>query len=200
MLESGRVGETLTGHFLGADNGLDRFAPDLPESAAWGDERFRELMGVCGLFAAGHGLGLPPMDEPETFAAHAPEWLDLSDFGAVIFAGGFRPYYLSWLSWPDAFDELGFPFQRDGVSTLVLRCCGHRRRGRGPRRQFRGTRRRVVRGSCSHSRQEDSLLLQSPAESSRPPTQQTAVAELWDRPEMWSEVFSGVSTSEGSSS
>jgi putative flavoprotein involved in K+ transport len=113
------MGVTLTGHFLGAENGLAHFAPDLLESAAWGDERFRELMRVCERFAAEQGLDLPPMNEPETFAARPPEWLDLSDFGVVIFAGGFRPNYLSWLPWPNAFDELGFPFQRDGVSTVV---------------------------------------------------------------------------------
>ena len=113
------MGVTLTGHFLGAENGLAHFAPDLSESAAWGDERFRELMGVCERFAAEQGLDLPPMNKLEAFAGHSPEWLDLSDFGAVIFAGGFRPDYLSWLPWPEAFDELGFPYQRDGVSQVV---------------------------------------------------------------------------------
>jgi putative flavoprotein involved in K+ transport len=113
------MGVTLTGHFWGAEDGRAHFAADLPESAAWGDERFRELMRVCERFAAEQGLDLPPMNEPETFAVRTPEWLDLSDFGVVIFAGGFRPDYLSWLPWPNAFDELGFPFQRDGVSTVV---------------------------------------------------------------------------------
>jgi putative flavoprotein involved in K+ transport len=113
------MGVNLTGHFMGAEGGRAHFAPDLPESAAWGDERCRELMGVCQRFAAEHGLDLPPMDAPDTLAASAPEWLDLSDFGVVIFAGGFRPDYRSWLPWPDAFDELGFPLQRGGVSTVV---------------------------------------------------------------------------------
>jgi putative flavoprotein involved in K+ transport len=113
------MGVTLAGHFLGTEGGLAHFAPDLQESAAWGDQRFRELMSLIERFAAEHSLDLPPIAEPGTFAAHAPEWLDLSDFGVVIFAGGFRPDYRSWLPWPDAFDELGFPFQRDGVSTIV---------------------------------------------------------------------------------
>ncbi len=113
------MGVTLTGHFLGTEGGLAHFAPDLQESAAWGDQRYRELMSLIGRFAAERGLDLPPIDEPGILAAHAPEWLDLSDFGVVIFAGGFRPDYRSWLPWPDAFDELGFPFQRDGVSTVV---------------------------------------------------------------------------------
>ena len=106
------MGVTLAGHFLGAEGGLAHFAPDLQESAAWGDQRFRELMGLIERFAAEHGLDVPSIDEPGALAARAPEWLDLSDFGVVIFAGGFRPDYRSWLPWPDAFDELGFPLQR----------------------------------------------------------------------------------------
>ena len=113
------MGVALTGHFLGTENGSADFAPDLEESVAWGDERRRVLMSVCERFAAEQGLDLPPIDEPEDFRARAPERLDLSDFGVVIFAGGFRPDYRSWLPWPDAFDELGFPFQRDGVNSVV---------------------------------------------------------------------------------
>ena len=37
-------------------------------------------------------------------------------FGAP---GGFRPDYRSWLPWLNAFDEFGFPFQREGVSSVV---------------------------------------------------------------------------------
>jgi putative flavoprotein involved in K+ transport len=113
------MGVTLTGHFLGVEGGSARFAPDLQESAAWGDQRYFELMGLIEGFAADHGLDLPTIDRPATLAARAPESLDLSGFGIVIFAGGFRPDYRSWLPWPEAFDELGFPLQRDGVSTVV---------------------------------------------------------------------------------
>ena len=113
------MGVTLTGHFLGAEGDRAHFAPDLQESAAWGDQRFHELMDLIKRSAAEHGLELPPIVEPEIFTAHGPEWLDLSGFGIVIFAGGFRPDYRSWLPWPDAFDELGFPLQQDGVSTIV---------------------------------------------------------------------------------
>ena len=44
--------------------------------------------------------------------------LDLAGFGTVMFAGGFRPDF-SWLPWPDAFDDHGFPIQKDGASTSV---------------------------------------------------------------------------------
>jgi putative flavoprotein involved in K+ transport len=113
------MGITLTGHFLGTEGGLARFAPDLQESVSWGDRRYREIMGLIERFAAEQGIDLPPIPEPGSFSACPPEVLDLSDFGVVIFAGGFRPDYRSWLPWPGAFDELGFPFQREGVSTVV---------------------------------------------------------------------------------
>lgn len=113
------MGVTLTGHFLGVEGGLAYFAPDLQESAAWGDERFRELMGLFQRYADEHELDLPPIGELAPLDVNVPEWVDLSDFGVVVFAGGFRPAYRSWLPWSEAFDESGFPLQRDGVSTVV---------------------------------------------------------------------------------
>lgn len=113
------MGVTLAGHFLGAEGGLARFAADLQESADWGDERFRDLMNLIQRFAAEHDLDVPPIEEPAPFSVRGPEWLDLSDFGVVLFAGGFRPDYRSWLPWTEAFDEIGFPLQRDGVSSVV---------------------------------------------------------------------------------
>ena len=111
------MGVTLTGRFLGARDGIARFAPDLGESVAWGDQRYRELMKLIEGRAAALGVSLR-IDEPGFFNAGAPESVDLSSFGAVIFAGGFRPDYRSWLPCPDAFDDLGFPLQKDGVSTV----------------------------------------------------------------------------------
>lgn len=112
-------GITLAGHFLGVEGGLIRFAPDLEESVAWGDQRFGELMSLIERFATEHGLDVPPIDRPGPFVAQAPGSLALSGLGVVIFAGGFRPDYRSWLPWPAAFDELGFPLQHDGASDAV---------------------------------------------------------------------------------
>jgi putative flavoprotein involved in K+ transport len=39
--------------------------------------------------------------------------------GAVIFTSGYRPAYRSWVEFPEAFDDIGFPIQRDGASTVV---------------------------------------------------------------------------------
>jgi putative flavoprotein involved in K+ transport len=47
------------------------------------------------------------------------EEVNLRDFGAAIFTRGFRPDYTSWVDFADAFDDLGFPIQRDGSSTVV---------------------------------------------------------------------------------
>jgi putative flavoprotein involved in K+ transport len=68
---------------------------------------------------AERGLEPPGLEDPEPFLADAPEQVDLSGFGAVIFAGGFRPDYRSWLPWPEAFDELGFPLHQSCACTAV---------------------------------------------------------------------------------
>jgi len=112
-------GVVLTGRLLGASNGEAHFAADLGESVAWGDQRFAQIVDEVGKVVAERGLEPPRIDPPEPFDASAPERLDLSGFGAVVFAGGFRPDYRSWLPWSEAFDDLGFPIQRDGASTVV---------------------------------------------------------------------------------
>ena len=113
------MGVMLAGHFLGASDHRARFAPDLGESVAWGDERHKELMDLCRKLAEERGLEAPEIPEPEPFDAQAPEEISLDGFGAVIFTGGFRPDYASWVPWPEAFDELGFPIQHDGASTVI---------------------------------------------------------------------------------
>jgi putative flavoprotein involved in K+ transport len=113
------LGVELVGRFLGAEGCEARFAPDLAASVAWGDDRYREIMALSVRTA--ERLGLPPSSvvEPAPFDPAAPERVDLTGFGAVIFTGGFRPDYASWLPWPEAFDDMGFPLQFDGASTVV---------------------------------------------------------------------------------
>ncbi|MGH3039446.1 MAG: NAD(P)-binding domain-containing protein [Gaiellaceae bacterium] len=112
-------GVTLTGHFLGAGNGRARFASDLAESVAWGDERYEQFMNLVRKLVAQRGLDLPEIVRPSPFDPTAPESIDLAGFGAVLFAGGFRPDYGSLLPWPEALDALGFPHQRNGASTVI---------------------------------------------------------------------------------
>jgi putative flavoprotein involved in K+ transport len=112
-------GVTLLGHFLGAEGRRARFAPDLAQSVAWGDERFRELAELIRKTTKARGLPMPDIAEPGAFDEEAREALDLAGFGAVVFAGGFRPDYASWVRVPGAFDELGFPIHADGASTVA---------------------------------------------------------------------------------
>lgn len=112
-------GVVLAGHFAGAADRQLHFAPDLEESVAWGDERYGQLRELVGKLVSERGLDPPELEDPEPFQADAPERLDLAGFGAVIFAGGFRPDYRSWLPWPEAFDELGFPLHQSCACTAV---------------------------------------------------------------------------------
>lgn len=114
-----RMGVTLMGRFAGAEGRRARFAPDLAQSVAWGDERHSQFMGLVRKLAAERGLPQPEIAEPEPFDPSAPEELDLTGFGAVIFAGGFRPGHAAWVHCPGAFDELGFPIHRDGASSAA---------------------------------------------------------------------------------
>lgn len=114
-----KAGVTLTGHFLGAAGHEARFAPDLAESVAWGDDRYRQFAGLVHQLVRERGLDDPELEEPAPFEDEGPERIDLRRFGAVLFATGFRPDYDSWLSWPGAFDELGFPIHEDGESTAM---------------------------------------------------------------------------------
>jgi putative flavoprotein involved in K+ transport len=112
-------GVTLAGHFIGSPGRRARFAPDLGETVAWGDGRYEQFMNLVRNVIAEHGLDVAEPDPPAPFDPQAPEEVDLSGFGAVLFAGGFRPDYGGLVPWPEAFDELGFPLQRDGESTVV---------------------------------------------------------------------------------
>jgi putative flavoprotein involved in K+ transport len=112
-------GVTLAGHFIGAAGRRARFAPDLGETVAWGDERYEQFMNLVRKVVAERGLEVAEPDPPAPFDSQAPEEVDLTGFGAVLFAGGFRPDYGGLVPWPEAFDDLGFPLQRDGASTVV---------------------------------------------------------------------------------
>jgi putative flavoprotein involved in K+ transport len=113
------MGVRTLGRFLGAEGGTARFAQDLDETIAWGDDRRRMLAEMIRKTARARGLEVPGFPEPGPFDTDSPDRVDLAGFGAVIFTAGFRPDYRSWLPWPDAFDEVGFPLQLDGASTVV---------------------------------------------------------------------------------
>ncbi len=113
------MGVELTGRFLGAVGYTANFADDLADSIAWGDARYLQLKEVFSNAAEKLGLDDPSLPDPTIFEHAAPTELDLRNFGAVLFTGGFRPDFSSWLPWPDAFDAGGFPIQVDGSSLMV---------------------------------------------------------------------------------
>ena len=113
-----RMGAVLLGHFLGVDGHRARFRPDLSDSLAWGDERYlqlRELHFVRG----GAWVSEAGYARSRSARMRMRETLDLKGFGAVVFAGGFRPDYESWVRIPGAFDELGFPIHENGASPVA---------------------------------------------------------------------------------
>jgi putative flavoprotein involved in K+ transport len=114
-----QAGVTLTGHFLGATGHCARFADDLRASVAWGDERYRQFTDLVHRHVRERALEPVTLETPRPFEADPPEEVDLRSVGAVIFATGFRPDYTSWLPWPEAFDEQGFPIHEDGASRSI---------------------------------------------------------------------------------
>jgi putative flavoprotein involved in K+ transport len=113
------MGVNLLGHFRGAEGRRASFASDMAESVAFGDARYNDLRALITATCATAGAPPPEMPDPAPFRADARDSLDLTGFGAVIFTSGFRPDYRRWVGFPDAFDDLGFPIQLDGASTVV---------------------------------------------------------------------------------
>jgi putative flavoprotein involved in K+ transport len=113
------AGVQLVGRFEGASSRTARFAQDLGDTIAWADERHLRFMDLVRSTVRAEGLQEPEYPEVGPFDERSPAELDLTGFGAAIFAGGFRPDYRSWLPWPEAFDDLGFPLQVDGASTVI---------------------------------------------------------------------------------
>src|SRR5207253_9662219 len=88
-------------------------------SVAFGDTRYADLCGLIRKSCGVRGVAPPEMPVPAPFSARPAERLDLRGFGAVVVTSGFRPDYRSWVRLPSAFDDLGFPIQQDGPSTVV---------------------------------------------------------------------------------
>ena len=65
-----QMGVTLLGHFLGAEGRHARFAPDLGESVAWGDERNAQLMDL--LPKAGRRARTAAAGDPRAGAVRPP--------------------------------------------------------------------------------------------------------------------------------
>ena len=112
-------GVQLLGHFTCVADRRAHFAPDLAASVAFGDARYADVCALIRKTCAAGSIRAPEMPPPLPFVANAAETLALTGVGTVIFTSGFRPDYGSWVRFPAAFDDGGFPVQQDGSSTTV---------------------------------------------------------------------------------
>ena len=112
------MGVRLVGRLLDVEGGRARFAPDLADSVAFGDQRYADICSLLRQQLPAAGFDVPDLPVPPPFVADAPLDVDLEAFGTVIFTSGFRPDYARWVHLP-AFDEWGFPLTVDGASTVV---------------------------------------------------------------------------------
>jgi putative flavoprotein involved in K+ transport len=112
-------GVTLTGRLLGSSGSTIHFDCDLAESVAWGDARYADICNLVRTAASNRGESPPELPEPPKLEAKPVDEIRTRDVAAVIFTSGYRPAYREWVQLPEAFDDLGFPIQRDGASTVV---------------------------------------------------------------------------------
>lgn len=116
-------GMTLVGRSDSFIDGVLKFAPDLADNIAHGDDNYLSLLNDADAYVAGNGLELP--EEPEAHRlGPAPDCvtdpileLNLANAGvsSIVWATGFAVDY-SWLQ-VDAFDDNGRPNHRRGVSS-----------------------------------------------------------------------------------
>ena len=112
------MGVRLLGHLQAVEGSKARFAPDLADSVAFGDQRYADICKLLRDQLPAAGFDVPELPVPPPFVADAPLEVDLDAFGTVIFTAGFRPDYARWVHLP-AFDQWGFPLTVDGASTVV---------------------------------------------------------------------------------
>ena len=112
-------GVRMLGHLTAVEDGVAHFTDDLAESVAFGDARYAQVRGLIEKSCAARGVKAPEMPPPPPFKAEHAAHLKLDGLGAVVFTSGFRPDYTRWVRYPSAFDDAGFPIQRDGVSSVV---------------------------------------------------------------------------------
>lgn len=116
-------GIQLVGRTLGVEDGVMRFAPDLRQNIAAGDENYLSLLAEADAYVEHNGLNLP--EEPEAHElgpdpaslTHPLAELDLRAAGvtSIVWATGYAVDY-GWLQ-VDTFDETGRPRHQRGVSA-----------------------------------------------------------------------------------
>lgn len=115
-------GMVLVGMTKAYENGKLHFADDLVRNLDRGDQNYLSLLDEADAFVLRNGLDLPEEPEARTLGSDVDctvnllDHLDLEEAGVttIIWATGFKSDY-AWLK-VDAFDELGRPSHRRGVS------------------------------------------------------------------------------------
>lgn len=116
------AGITLVGKTVGFEGGAMRFDSDLAENIARGDANYLSVLQEADAYIARNGLDLPEEAEAHEIgplpacAQHPVLSLDLAEAGikTILWATGYALDF-SWLQ-VDAFDALGKPIHRRGVS------------------------------------------------------------------------------------
>jgi putative flavoprotein involved in K+ transport len=113
-----RDGVELLGRFTGGSEGTLRFADDLAASADFGDARWADFRAFTDAFCTRTGTSRPDYDIPPPLRIKTRLELDVErdGIGTVIWTTGYRPEY-GWVKVP-VFDELGFPVQVDGRTSV----------------------------------------------------------------------------------
>ncbi len=111
-------GVKLLGRYAGAEDSTVFFANDLWASVDFGDARLRDWWKYIEAYCRAEGRPVPDFEWPDPFRVETPTALDLAREGitSVLWTSGYRPEF-SWIKMP-AFDEMGFPIQEDGRSTI----------------------------------------------------------------------------------
>jgi putative flavoprotein involved in K+ transport len=111
-------GIELLGRFAGADDSKIYFADDLAASVDFGDARLKDMLKAFDAHCSASGRGPVGLELPEPFRTKTRSELDIAgeDIGTVIWTSGYRPEY-GWVNLP-VFDEMGFPVQHDGCTTV----------------------------------------------------------------------------------
>ena len=113
------TGVELVGRFLNCEGSIAHFANDLEVSNQFSNDRFNDIRNLISATANRLGEPVPDFRHETTLDGSPKTEIDLSDYGAVLLTGGFRPCYRNLLSFDGAFDDDGFPIQTDGKSDVV---------------------------------------------------------------------------------
>ena len=110
-------GIELAGRFLGAQDGVVHFDPDLNGILAAADGLAAVLKKWIDATCAKRGLPIPwEIPPPMNVSSRSEIDLAAEGIGTVIWTAGYRPDY-GWVHFP-VFDEMGYPKQVDGRTEV----------------------------------------------------------------------------------